>query len=203
MPPAPRRSRALAHLLTVVGMLLILPSTASADPNSIELTFPQDPLATEFVDSFGAARSGGRSHQGSDLMAPKMTPVYAAADGTITLVGEGGTAGRWVIVDHGDDVETWYLHLNNDTPGTDDGSADWAYTLTPGIEEGAQVRAGQHIGWVGDSGNAEWTGSHTHFELHQDGRVLNPYPYLAPAHDDAVRKVLAVRDAIRRASIIR
>ena len=62
-----------------------------------------------------------------------------------------------------------YLHLNNDDPGTDNGRADWSLTLVQGLEVGSHVEAGQHIGYVGDSGNAEWTGSHTHFELAHDG----------------------------------
>jgi hypothetical protein len=82
------------------------------------------------------------------------------------------------------------MHLNNDLPGTDSGHADWSYTLAPGIAEGAQVEAGQLIGWVGDSGNAEWTGSHTHFELHHNGKAINPYPYLIRAweRDEAARQ---------------
>ncbi len=166
-------------------------------PPALQLTFPQDALVTEFVDSFGFARSGGRRHQGNDLMAPKMTPVLAAADGVVTSVGEGGSAGRRLIIEHAGGFETWYLHLNNDTPGTDDGAGAWSDTLPSGIEEGVEVHAGQLISWVGDSGNAEWTGSHTHFELHHAGEAIDPYPYLVPAYADARRRAVAARNPSR------
>ncbi|HWH31564.1 MAG TPA: cell wall-binding repeat-containing protein, partial [Egibacteraceae bacterium] len=92
-------------------------------------------------------------------------------------------------------LESVYVHLNNDSPGTDDGAGgpEWAYA--PGIREGVRVERGQWIGYVGDSGNAESTGSHLHFELHDpelddpclDGyrnpTWMNPYPSLVGAWD--------------------
>ena len=80
---------------------------------------------------------------------------------------------------HDDGYESWYIHLNNDTPGTDDGLG-WGFA--PGIEQGVHVRAGQLIAYVGDSGNAESSGSHLHFELHNpDGDVVNPFTHLNAA----------------------
>ncbi|MGH8911797.1 MAG: S-layer homology domain-containing protein, partial [Acidimicrobiia bacterium] len=70
------------------------------------------------------------------------------------------------------------IHLNNDSPGTDDGLA-WG--IAPGIERGVAVTAGQLIGWVGDSGNAEWSGSHLHFEIRVEGAAVNSYPSLLVA----------------------
>jgi peptidoglycan hydrolase-like protein with peptidoglycan-binding domain len=71
---------------------------------------------------------------------------------------------------------SWYIHLNNDTPGTDDGLG-WG--IAEGIVPGARVSAGQLIGWVGDSGNAEDTDPHLHFELHDAyGVIVDPYPAL-------------------------
>lgn len=151
------------------------------ESGEVELVFPQDG-ETRFDNTWGAARPGGRRHQGTDLMADKMTPVLAAADGVVIFVGESPRAGRNIRIEHAGGWETWYLHLNNDNPGTDDGKADWSLSFAEGIEEGVEVRAGQVIAYVGDSGNAEASGSHTHFELHSPSGRVNPYPFLEPAY---------------------
>jgi murein DD-endopeptidase MepM/ murein hydrolase activator NlpD len=119
-------------------------------------------------------------------MAPKMSEVYAFAAGVVVVVEESARPGRYLIIDHGGGWETYYIHLNNDNPGTDDGHADWSLTFAPGIVEGAEVKAGQLIAWVGDSGNAEGSGSHTHFELRYNDRPVDPFPYLKKAleHQD-------------------
>jgi murein DD-endopeptidase MepM/ murein hydrolase activator NlpD len=131
-------------------------------------------------------------------MAPKLTPVYAAAGGVITKIDSHWSAGRYVEIQHAAGWSTHYLHLNNDDPGTDNGSADWSLTLLPGLEVGSKVRAGQQIGYVGDSGNAEWTGSHTHFELAFDGRAIDPYPVLKDAYTRAQEKHAAAMRASMR-----
>jgi len=161
--------------------------TVEARPISqIALAFPQDAEVTHFDDTWGHARSGGRRHKGSDLMAPKHTPVYAVADGVVSIMRTSGMAGNWIGIEHAGGVESWYMHLNNDSHGTDNGRADPADVYGPGIEVGAFVSAGQLIGYVGDSGNAERSGSHTHFELRVDGRAIDPYPLLAKAFERAI-----------------
>jgi peptidoglycan hydrolase-like protein with peptidoglycan-binding domain len=148
------------------------------------LVFPVAGPAT-FIDSFYAARYNG-DHHAQDLMADKMTPVVAAASGTIIRVN-GETNARYIREDkcctlgirHDDGWETRYIHLNNDNPGTDDGQG-WG--IAPGITVGVHVEAGQLIGWVGDSGNAENTAPHLHFELHDpNGVIVNPYQALRAA----------------------
>jgi peptidoglycan LD-endopeptidase LytH len=169
-------------LVTCLVVAVALPATASPE-TSPEFRFPQEIEQTEFHSSFGYARSGGRRHRGNDLMAPKMTEVYAIADGVIKIIRTSSLGGRYLAIDHGSGWESYYMHLNNDYPGTDGGGADWSYTIAPGLSEGSVVTAGQLIAWVGDSGNAEWTGSHTHFELHYMGQAINPYPHLVSAMD--------------------
>ena len=163
----------------------------STDRVVVALTFPAVG-PTSFTDTFLACRSGcTRKHMGQDLMGPKMSPVVAACDGTVASlkreqsVGEGnslalacdhGPATGWTIV---------YIHLNNDTPGTDDGLGTANFAVPKGIEVGTRVLAGQLVAWRGDSGSAESTGPHVHFELRKGfgwgGTVYNAYPSLLAA----------------------
>ena len=119
-----------------------------------------------YSDTFGAPRSGGRTHQGQDLMGHKMQELVAAAAGEITYLKNGGElSGNMVVLEGDDGWEYTYIHLNDDTPGSDDGAADPEDTFGPGIDVGAHVVAGQLIGFMGDSGDAEETAPHLHFEL--------------------------------------
>lgn len=150
--------------------------------SSPEIIFPVEGVAV-FSDDFGDGRSGGRLHEGNDLMAPKMTPILAARGGRVSSAPTTEPSYGWMIVIAGDDgYEYNYLHINNDTPGTDDGNGGLLYAYAPDIVRDAQVIQGQQIAWVGDSGNAESTGSHLHFEIRlPDGTAINPYPYLNAA----------------------
>jgi murein DD-endopeptidase MepM/ murein hydrolase activator NlpD len=189
--------RTILSALAIAGLaaLSILsnpaPALAAQDEPPFELRFPQELSATDFSSTFGAGRSSGRRHQGNDLMAPKMTEVYAVADGVVETVRSSGNAGRYLVIAHESGWTSSYMHLNNDTPGTDNGRGDWRYTLAPGIDVGTSVAAGDLIAWVGDSGNAEWTGSHTHFELRHNGRAVNPYGLLAEAFRQDEARALA------------
>ncbi|MDX1933019.1 MAG: M23 family metallopeptidase [Capsulimonadales bacterium] len=151
-------------------------------PNStatVPMVFPILGRGYGFSDQFGAQRDGHR-HLGQDLFAPKMTPLVAVFDGTIHHYSYGGradgSAPHHILRLDGDNGYTAkYMHVNNDTPGTNDGRGGAGYAFAPGLVSGQQVRAGQFIGWVGNSGNAESTPSHTHFELWgPDGMVTNP-----------------------------
>jgi hypothetical protein len=133
-----------------------------------------------YTNTFGAPRSAGRVHHGVDIMAEKMVPVVAVADGTVGWINNtvGGNCCSMAL-EHDDGWESWYVHLNNDNVPLDDGQG---YGFAPGIERGVHVTAGQLIGWVGDSGNAEWTGSHLHFEIHEPGGVVvDPTPHVDAA----------------------
>jgi murein DD-endopeptidase MepM/ murein hydrolase activator NlpD len=191
-------AQAIARLFVLVAItsfaltaiLTAAPAQAAPARPPFEVSFPQETDKTSFSNDWGARRSGGRRHGGNDLMAvAKMTEVYALADGVVTKINERSRPGRYISIEHAGGWESLYLHLNDDNIGTDDGKADWSLTLAPGIEEGAEVKAGQVIAWVGDSGNAEGTGPHTHFELSHDGHEINPYFALEGAFDRDLRNL--------------
>ncbi len=114
---------------------------------------------------FWSTRGTG-SHHAVDIMAAKMTPIVAVASGTISYVNSRCCT---LHIKHDDGWTSKYIHLNNDTPGTDDGQG-WG--IAPGLAVGTRVAAGQLIAWVGDSGNAEGTSPHLHFELMDPDKVL-------------------------------
>ena len=191
----------LGAVAALVAMLAAAPAVGAAqsppyldgvqhafgDMVDYPLTFPLDGPYT-MSDTFYAPRCCGAGvvHHAQDLMADKMTPVLAAATGTVSYVNWSSSPGSidparccTLAIRHDDGWETWYIHLNNDTPGTDDGLG-WG--VADGILPGTRVEAGQLIGWVGDSGNAEETPPHLHFELHDpEGVYVNPYQALLDA----------------------
>ena len=136
-----------------------------------------------YSDTFGAPRGPDRTHEGQDLMGEKMQPLVAAADGELLIVTWPQPTYGYYIKLRGDDGWTYsYVHINNDTPGTDDGQATREDVYAEGIEEGVRVERGQLLGYLGDSGNAERTAPHLHFEMHDpDGHVVNPYASLQAA----------------------
>jgi hypothetical protein len=145
-----------------------------------EMVFPVDG-ETDYDDTWGACRSRcRRRHEGTDIMADKLVPVVAVASGTVGWISSDRNRECCSMeIRHDDGWSSWYVHLNNDTPGTDDGRG-WGFA--DGIEAGVRVEAGQLIGWVGDSGNAEITPPHLHFELQDPDDVgVNPYPHLVAA----------------------
>ncbi len=184
-------------LLLIVVLLLAAPASATAQPDDFELIyFPHTDVTSEFGNDWGDSRSGGRRHQGTDIFAAKHSEVRAVADGIVVALGEKGRSGYYVRIEHAGGWESWYMHLNNDTPGSDDGSGGPGAAFAEGLEEGDYVPAGTVIGYVGDSGNAEGASSHTHFELHDGAHRVNPYEYLVDAHDRWLR-VLDLRDEVR------
>lgn len=170
----------------VVAAAVVMPAspTHAAEPGDgdfIIKVFPHETSTVEFSDTWGAARSGGRRHAGTDIMSPKGSWIVAVEDGIVERLEWNRLSGWNIMIRHAGAWTSHYLHLNNDTTGTDDGEGGPQAAFAEGLEVGSFVKAGEVIGFVGDSGNAEHTGSHTHFELHVEGRKINPYPYLAAA----------------------
>jgi murein DD-endopeptidase MepM/ murein hydrolase activator NlpD len=128
----------------------------------------------DYADTWGAPRHGGRSHEGTDIIGVPMQPLLAAVDGIVTRVQYEplGIAGVVITIQDADGWRYNYFHVNNDTPGTDDGQSANFFRIAPGISLGAEVRAGQIIGYMGDSGNSELSVAHLHFEMRDpEGRA--------------------------------
>ncbi|MDO8521233.1 MAG: peptidoglycan DD-metalloendopeptidase family protein [bacterium] len=144
------------------------------------------PVSGEYVfrDDFHEPRGGGtRLHLGNDILAAKMTPLVAVIDGYVNYVARPEASwGYEISLQDGEGYTYSYLHINNDTPGTDDGRGGEANAYVPGVHRGATVSRGQLIGWVGDSGNAENTVPHLHFEIRDpNNEVINPFASLVAA----------------------
>ncbi len=198
-----RRSLSALLSATLLGSLTALlagplapPASAAVDPGTgtvYELAPVVVPMLfpvlgpTSHSDVWLACRSGcARMHMGQDLMGPKMSPLVAAFDGVITSLSR--SSGTLVVTADRGRAAGWsavYVHINNDTPGTDDGRGSDQYAVPAGLEVGSRVLAGQLVGWRGDSGNAEETGPHLHFELRKGsgwrGTVYNAHPSLVAA----------------------
>lgn len=210
----PETMRMLKRLLTIAAAAAVLVGAAvptalanhEAHPKSgPDHVYGEDvdyplvfPVAgpNNFGDHFWSARGNG-DHHAVDIMADKMTPVVAVADGTIRWVGRNCCTLR---LTHDDGWESSYIHLNNDSPGTDDGQG-WG--IAPGIATGTHVKAGQLIGWVGDSGNAENTVSHLHFELiDPHGVYVDPYLSLRAADTGAAVAICKQPDVSSVATLV-
>ena len=116
-----------------------------------------------YVDSWGAARSGGRSHQGTDVMAPHGARVYAFVNGVVSRESSSTNGGIQLYLQGDNGVEYFYAHLSG-------------YA----VPAGTRVRAGQLVAYNGQTGNARYTAPHVHFEVHIGGGPVNPYPHLKP-----------------------
>ncbi|MFA6018359.1 MAG: M23 family metallopeptidase [Patescibacteria group bacterium] len=170
----------MKYLLFAALSLFLFPAVVHAE-GAIDIAFPVEGDVS-FQDDFYAARSGGRVHSATDVMADKMSPILAAVDGQVTYAPSIEPSYGFMITLKGDDGYTYnYVHINNDTPGTDDGIGGVEHAYADGIAKGVRVIRGQHIAYVGDSGNAEETGSHLHFEICLGDVVLNPYASLVAA----------------------
>lgn len=116
-------------------------------------------------------------HAGLDFAAPQGSPVYATADGVVELAGNTGNGyGNHVVINHGFSYETLYGHM-----------------VRIKARAGQKVRRGEVIGWVGSTGKS--TGPHLHYEVHKNGREINPiyffYNDLTPEQFDRLLKIAA------------
>src|SRR4051794_31869764 len=176
-------ARGVLLLLCICGAAVAAAFASAAPPGKVpQLVFPVLGPVT-YTNDFGDARAGG-SHEGNDLMAPKRSLALAAEGGTVKFWTTSANAGCMLYL-YGDSGTTYlYIHLNNDLTMKNDnrGSCVAGTSYAVGLKGGARVSAGQQIGYVGDSGDANGIHPHLHFEVHpNDGSAVDPYPYLRKA----------------------
>lgn len=154
-PLAPDAVRAPWHMLRLAWQAP--PSALSMPVSGIS--------ASRIADTWGAARSGGRRHEGIDIFAPRGTPVLASTEGVVTRIGTNNLGGNVVWVMGAGRQMHYYAHL--------DGYAD--------IRRGQLVFPGDVLGFVGNTGNARGTPPHLHYGIYGNSGALNPYLLLKPA----------------------
>jgi hypothetical protein len=184
-----RRTTARGGYLLILAALLGLAVAASADgaskpkPGLVSGRPIVFPLIGDYAYTmnYGDARGQG-AHEGIDIEhVPWRTPVVAAETGTIKWWTTSWRAGCMLYL-HGKSGTTYlYIHLNNDLTDASEDRGGCKRGVSYTVADGAKVTAGEQIAWSGDSGDAEGN-YHLHFEVHpDDGRAVNPYPYLNAA----------------------
>ena len=126
-------------------------------------------------DTWGAARSEGRSHEGTDIFAPEGTPVYAATSGYVQRIGSNPVGGNIVSVIGGGGVRYYYAHLSG---------------FAEDLQEGQYVTPDTLLGYVGNTGNAALTPPHLHLGVYAGESYLtcdwdaeNPYSLLVDSFE--------------------
>ena len=187
------------HRTTAAVLLVLLATWAwSATAGAAVPSFVFPVVAkTTYTNDFGDPRWQGR-HEGNDLMAAKRSPVVAVEAGRVVKWTTSGAAGCMLYLYGRSGTTYMYVHLNNDRTMRNDnrGGCRNGIAYAPGLARSQHVQAGQLIGFVGDSGDANGIASHLHFELHPNGgRAISPYRRLRAArHLLFPRPPAALRD---------
>ncbi len=173
------RKTARSILLAALVAAGLLAGSASAAAKVPQLIFPVVGPAS-YVDDFGDPR-GSRRHEGNDIMAPKRSLAVAAEAGRVKFWTTSRNAGCMLYLEGESGTEYLYIHLNNDRTLKNDntGGCKPGTSYVRGLASGDQVEAGEPVGYVGDSGDADGIASHLHFEVHPGGRAaVNPFRHL-------------------------
>ena len=136
-----------------------------------------------YSDDFGDPRGQG-VHEGNDILADRKAPVVAVEAGKVVFWTKSASAGCMLYLYGKSGTVYLYIHLNNDVTMRNDnrGTCVAGMSYAPGLTDGQEVKAGELIGYVGDSGDANGLHPHLHFELHPGGgNAVSPYRWLRAA----------------------
>jgi hypothetical protein len=187
MPPCSRTTaRGILFLITCLAATIgAAPAAARPDAGGAkvpQLVFPVVGDAS-YTNDFGDARGQG-GHEGNDIMAAKRSIAVAAEAGRVKFWTTSARAGCMLYLDGESGTQYLYIHLNNDLTKANDntGKCVAGVAYARGLKSGEKVGAGEPVGFVGDSGDANGIASHLHFEVHPDGgAAVSPYPHLKRA----------------------
>ncbi|HEU5362207.1 MAG TPA: M23 family metallopeptidase [Gaiellaceae bacterium] len=174
--------RARLYLALAATALVFVGTCAAAGPGSKvpPLLFPVVG-SVSYGDDFGDPRGGAR-HEGNDILAAKRASVVAVEDGTVEYWTRSASAGCMLYLHGASGTSYQYIHLNNDRTAANDNKGKCVRGTAYAVADGARVTAGQQIGYVGDSGDANGIHPHLHFEVHPNGKgAVDPFPYLRKA----------------------
>lgn len=134
-----------------------------------------------WTDTYMAPRGSGscRYHEGVDIMGAKMLKLLACIDGTIVSLRHRSTGNSLTIKDD-DGYYYVYLHINDDDPGTTNNANRFQYAFAPGLASGQRVHRGQHVAFVGASGNGSDAYPHCHFEIRKPHSNMWQAPAVNP-----------------------
>ncbi len=114
-----------------------------------------------------------KMHKGADFGAPRGTPIMAAGNGIVERAGRNGAYGNYIRIRHTSEYKTAYAHMKG---------------FAKKVGKGSRVKQGQIIGYVGTTGRS--TGPHLHYEVHKNGRLINPLSVKLPAGRKLKGKIL-------------
>ena len=169
-PLARRAKSARRSTPAAIAVLVALsPAGARADDGGTQFydhVFPVDgPHGSRgYIGEFGAPRSGGRTHEGYDIVAACGTPLIAVRSGKVLRSGYDPVLyGNYLLI-HGEGEDRSYFYAHMPRPAL--------------ARRGDRVYAGERVGKVGETGNAISVGCHLHFEVHVHGEPIDPGPLL-------------------------
>jgi len=148
------------HKLIVILLFVSLPGAVDVQPDFIKPLKEDVAIVSGFGNRYHPVLDIERLHSGVDYAVEEGTEVVAAAPGKVTQTGRRSTSGYIVIIEHKSGFETRYHHLSERQE----------------VEVGEKVNQGELIGYSGITGMTE--GAHLHFEIHKDGKAVDPATYL-------------------------
>lgn len=181
-----KSKKIISFVVSIFLIISLVPEVAQAKHLDFlyQLKFPVDHIKSHFYDDWKEKRGGGsRLHDGQDVRAPKGAKVVAVADGEINTAGYSKSSGYYIAIDHLNGWLSLYVHLDDDITGNDN-AGDKTTAFAKDFNKGDPVKKGETIGFVGNSGNADGTVPHLHFELRYLGRSQDVYDYIAKAWEN-------------------